>query len=101
MKKTIGRLHVITDTVIQSRYSVAVLTTLAIDGGADTIQFRSKSLDTRYLLREAHGVRQICTERGVTFIVNDRVDVCLAVGADGVHLGLNDMPVATARIILG
>lgn len=97
----IGRFHLITDTVIQRRYSHAELAAMAIDGGADTIQYRSKSGDIRAMIAEASSVRELCARRGVTFVVNDRIDLCLAVGADGVHLGLEDMEIATARRILG
>jgi thiamine-phosphate pyrophosphorylase len=97
----IGRLHVITDTTLQHRYSHAELAELAIQGGADTIQYRSKSLEIRLLLREASEVRDVCVHHGVTFLVNDRVDVALAVDADGVHLGREDMPLPLARKLLG
>jgi thiamine-phosphate pyrophosphorylase len=101
MKPFIGRLHVITDTTLQRRYSHAELAELAIRGGADTIQYRSKSSEIRRMIREAGEVRDICNHYGIPFIVNDRVDLCLAVDADGVHLGLEDMPVPLARRILG
>jgi thiamine-phosphate pyrophosphorylase len=101
MLSRIGRLHVITDTTLQHRYSHAELAELAIRGGADTIQYRSKSPDIRLLLREASEVREVCTHYSVTFLVNDRVDVALAVDADGVHLGREDMPLPVARKLLG
>lgn len=99
--KRIGRLHVITDTVLQQRYPAHQLAELAIQGGADTIQYRSKSLDFRAMFAEASLVREVCARTGVLFIVNDRVDLCEAVDADGVHLGSNDMPVEVARRIIG
>src|SRR5437899_1992452 len=101
MKAKVGRLHVITDTILQTRYSHAELASLAIGGGADTIQYRSKSQEVRTLLREAEEVREVCRSHGVTFLINDRVDICLAVDADGVHLGRDDMPILLARKILG
>ncbi len=97
----IGRLHVITDVTLQSRYTHAALASMAIAGGADLVQFRSKEPNFRLQLHEAEKVARICRERGATFIVNDRVDLAIAVGADGVHLGRSDMPVAVARHILG
>lgn len=99
--KRIGRLHVITDTTLQERYTHAQLAELAIRGGADTIQYRSKSDDVRLMIREAEEVAEICRRFNVTFLVNDRVDICQAVDADGVHLGRGDMPVPIARKILG
>ena len=101
MNRAIGRLHVITDTTVQSRYSAAELAMLAIDGGADTVQYRSKAADMRALIAEAASVRDVCARAGVLFLVNDRVDLCLAVDADGVHLGREDMPLDIARRILG
>lgn len=101
MSKHIGRLHVITDTTLQHRYSAAELAAMAVDGGADTIQYRSKQTNIREVIDEAAAVRDVCARANVMFIVNDRVDVCMAVEADGVHLGRDDMPVETARRILG
>lgn len=100
-RKRIGRLHVITDTDLQERYTHAQLAELAIRGGADTIQYRSKSADVRLMIQEAGEVAEICRRFNVTFLVNDRVDICLAVDADGVHLGRGDMQVPIARKILG
>lgn len=99
--RRIGRLHVITDTTLQSRYTHAELAERAVQGGADTIQYRSKSLDVRTMIREAGEVAEVCRRHGVLFLVNDRIDVALAVDADGVHLGREDMPLAVARRILG
>lgn len=100
-KLSIGRLHVITDTTVQSRYSHAELAERAIRGGADTIQYRSKETDVPTLIKEAGAVGEVCRKANVLFLVNDRIDLCLAVSADGVHLGLQDMPVMIARRIVG
>ncbi len=99
--KQIGRLHVLTDTVLQSRFSHVELTRLAIAGGADTIQFRQKTGATREMIEIARQLKKICTDAGVAFIVNDRVDVAIASGADGVHLGQDDFPIPLARKLLG
>ncbi len=99
--KAIGRLHVLTDTVLQSRFSHAELTRLAIAGGADTIQFRQKGGPTREMIEVAKEMRDLCGEAGVLFIVNDRIDVAIASGADGVHLGQDDFPIPLARELLG
>lgn len=101
MTKTIGRLHVLTDTALQSLFSHAELAKLAITGGADTIQFRQKSGSTREMISTARQLKQLCAESGVTFIVNDRIDVAMASDADGVHLGQEDFPVSLARKLLG
>jgi thiamine-phosphate pyrophosphorylase len=99
--KQIGKLHILTDIVLQNRFSHAELAQLAIRGGADTIQFRQKRGSTREMIQVAKDVKQLCAERGVTFIVNDRVDVAMASEADGVHLGQDDFPILLARELLG
>ena len=92
--KKIGRLHVITDTTIQSRFTHAELAKMAIEGGADTIQFRQKDGSTRELVESAQAVQAVCAEHWVSLIVNDRADIALAVGAAGAHFGQDDLPVA-------
>lgn len=73
----------------------------AAAGGANMIQLREKSLDDRKLLARAHDVRRWTRQAGVLLIVNDRPDIARLVGADGVHLGQDDMPVREARRIVG
>ncbi|MCB2185563.1 MAG: thiamine phosphate synthase [Deltaproteobacteria bacterium] len=99
--REIDRLHVLTDTELQSRYSHEELAELASAGGAGLIQFRQKQGSTRVLIETARQMQIICRRRGVRFIVNDRLDVALAAEADGVHLGQDDFPLALAREILG
>jgi thiamine-phosphate pyrophosphorylase len=99
--KQIGRLHVLTDTVLQSRFTHTELTRLAIAGGADTIQFRQKQGSTGEMIEVARNMKRLCAEAGVTFIVNDRLDVAVAAEADGVHLGQEDFPIPMGREILG
>ncbi len=99
--KQIGRLHVLTDTVLQSRFSHLELARMAIKGGADTIQFRQKVGTTREMIEIVRQLKQLCLDSGVTLIVNDRVDVAIAAGADGVHLGHDDFPIRLARKLLG
>lgn len=99
--KKIGKLCIITDTVIQKKYSHADITRMAIRGGADMIQFRDKEMSTSGLIDTAEEIKKICRKSNVTFIVNDRVDVAMIVDADGVHLGNEDIPVEEARKLLG
>lgn len=73
----------------------------AIDGGADCIQVREKEIDGGELARHVREVIAVARPRGVSVIVNDRVDVALAAGADGVHLGQHDLSVREARRICG
>jgi thiamine-phosphate pyrophosphorylase len=99
--KKIGRFHVLTDTVLQCRLSHVELALLAIAGGADTIQFRQKDGATKEMIRAAEQIQALCKRAGVTFVVNDRVDVAIASHAHGVHLGQDDFPIPLARKLLG
>ena len=101
MARPVGRLHVLTDEVLQDRFSHLELARLAIAGGADTIQYRQKTGPTRQMIATATAMRQLCQEMGACFIVNDRLDVALACGAHGVHLGQDDFPLPLARQLLG
>jgi thiamine-phosphate pyrophosphorylase len=73
----------------------------AAAGGADIVQLREKTLTDRELLQKAHRVREWTRRAGVLFIVNDRPDIARLAGADGVHLGQDDLLVSEARRILG
>ena len=73
----------------------------ALDGGARAVQLREKDLLGAELLRLATELRDLTVRYGATLFVNDRVDVALAAGADGVHLGQNAIPPLTARRLLG
>ena len=101
MIKEIGKLHILTDTVLQSRFSHMELTKQAIAGGADTIQFRHKQGSTREMIQIATEMKRLCSEKEVIFIVNDRIDVAIASEADGVHLGQDDFSIPLARKLLG
>ncbi|MFM7675889.1 MAG: thiamine phosphate synthase [Synechococcus sp.] len=76
----------------------------ALRGGVRLVQYRAKEgsgLLDRQRLEEAQALRALCREHGALFLVNDRLDLALAVDADGVHLGQDDLPVAVARRLLG
>lgn len=73
----------------------------ALAAGVTVVQYREKNRSSREMYREALQLRELCLGSGALFIVNDRVDIALAVDADGVHLGQDDMPYAAARRILG
>lgn len=72
----------------------------ALRGGADCLQLREKDLPDCELLARAKRLTSLCHKHGAIFIVNDRPDIALSSGADGVHLGRDDMPIAAARAIL-
>jgi thiamine-phosphate pyrophosphorylase len=79
---------------------LAELADAAILGGCTLLQLRDKESSTRAMLSRANAIRAVVRGR-VPFLINDRVDVALACGADGVHIGQDDMPVASARDLLG
>jgi thiamine-phosphate pyrophosphorylase len=90
-------LYVITDEAIGNGRSHAEISRLACDGGADVIQLRDKACGTRELCSIGREIRGITKAAGALFIVNDRLDVALACGADGVHLGQGDLRMDVAR----
>ncbi|NJP09417.1 MAG: thiamine phosphate synthase [Leptolyngbyaceae cyanobacterium RU_5_1] len=73
----------------------------ALQGGLTLVQYRDKDADDQIRLETAHKLCQLCHHYGALFIINDRVDIALTVGADGVHLGQQDLPIALARQLLG
>ncbi|MBD2260487.1 thiamine phosphate synthase [Pseudanabaena sp. FACHB-2040] len=73
----------------------------ALQGGVSIVQYRDKDTDDSIRLENARQLRELCHRYSALFIVNDRVDLALAIDADGVHLGQQDMPIAVARQILG
>lgn len=99
MSAGLGRLHVLTD----ARGGPAALAVVeqAVAAGAPVVQVRAKDCTDRVLHDFARAVVEICAGSGTTCLVNDRVDVALAVGADGTHLGADDLPVAAARKVAG
>ena len=90
-------LYVITDEEVGGGLSHEEIAQRAIAGGADVIQLRDKVCGSRELLRIGCVIRKITGKTGTLFIVNDRLDVALACGADGVHLGQDDLSADVAR----
>ncbi len=72
----------------------------AIKAGVKLIQYREKEASTKEMLKEAVKIKELCKGKAI-FLINDRIDIALAVDADGVHLGHKDMPYETARKLLG
>jgi thiamine-phosphate pyrophosphorylase len=91
--------YFITDSALTKR-DVIEDVKAAIRGGAKVVQYREKSKDTGPMAEEAKRLKEICKGKAL-FLINDRVDVALAVDADGVHLGQTDMPYGVARRLLG
>ena len=84
-----------------AREDLASFVAAVIDGGVDIVQLRDKELEARELLESAARCQAVCDDRGVPFILNDRPDLALELGADGVHVGQDDAPVSLCRRLLG
>ena len=96
-----SHLYVITDRTLSRGRSITQVIAKAIAGGAGIIQLRDKESTSKKLVQDGFSLRELTKEKNVIFIVNDRVDVALAVNADGVHLGQDDFPINLARKIIG
>ena len=94
------RVYPITDTRI-SGFSHAEQIELLADGGATLIQLRDKHASPQEFYEHAKAALEVANQRGVQLIINDRVDIALAIGAAGVHLGQDDLPPDAARRLLG
>jgi thiamine-phosphate pyrophosphorylase len=94
-------LYLVTDASLSRGRGNRQVVEAAIRGGVTAVQYRDKTASTRRMIEEASALYGICRAAGVIFIVNDRVDVALAVGADGVHVGQGDMPAPLARELIG
>jgi len=93
------RLYLVTDPDLLGGRPLGDVVRDAVDGGATLVQVREKRGSSRRYLEELLPVRTLLRERGVPLFVNDRIDIALAVEADGVHLGQSDLPLAAARRI--
>lgn len=91
------RLIVITDRELAGERGVEAVVAEALRAGARAVQLRRKDAGAGTLLDEARGLREMTRDAGALLFVNDRFDVALAAGADGVHLGPDDLPVAAVR----
>jgi thiamine-phosphate pyrophosphorylase len=100
MSFTLPKIYPITDTLI-SGLSHAEQVELLVAGGASLIQLREKRASSREFYDAALAAMLIAQRLGVRIIINDRVDIAIAVKADGVHLGQDDLPPDRARLLLG
>ena len=95
------RLYALLDPERAGGHDLAALGRDVVAGGATLVQLRDKHGSTRRLVDETRAIKAALASSGVPVLVNDRVDVALAAGADGVHVGQDDMPAAEARRLLG
>ena len=93
--------YLITDRALSGARGVLETVAAAIAGGATIVQLRDPEAKTRALVEEARAILALARRARIPFIVNDRVDVALAAGADGVHIGQSDMSVADTRALIG
>jgi thiamine-phosphate pyrophosphorylase len=100
MKLHLPKLYAITDARLSGLAHAEQVARLA-EGGATLVQLREKHASPRDFLREAEAALRVARERGVRLVINDRADIALACGADGVHLGQDDLPPRAARRLLG
>jgi len=95
------RLNAIVDPERAGGRDIAELARLCAEGGATLVQLRDKMSETRAMIDRARAIKRAIAPLGVPLVVNDRVDVALAAGADGVHVGPDDMAVEDVRRLLG
>ena len=94
-------LYLVTDRGLCGGRPLEEVVRLAVEGGVSCVQLREKDLPTREFMETAAAVKGILRPSGVPLVINDRIDVALAVGAEGVHIGQGDMPYETARKLMG
>ncbi|PJZ83914.1 thiamine phosphate synthase [Leptospira harrisiae] len=100
-KQQIRGVYLVTDRPLCFHHTLSEVVRLAALGGVSLVQLREKESDSRTFLELAKHLKEILTPFSVPLLINDRLDVCLAAGADGVHLGQSDLPWWEARILLG
>lgn len=94
------RLYLVTDQALSRGRTLPDVVAAAVQGGVTCVQLREKDLSTRDFLAQALALKALLGPRGIPLVINDRVDVALACGAEGVHLGQSDMPPDEARRLL-
>lgn len=94
------RLYLVTDQFCAGGRTLADVVAAAVQGGVTCVQLREKQLNTRDFLAQALALKDLLAPHGIPLVINDRIDVALACGAQGVHLGQSDMPVLQARRLL-
>lgn len=94
-------LYLVTDRFLAGGRSLEEIVRKAAEGGIRILQHREKNAGTREFLLEALALKRTASEFGIPFIINDRIDIALACGAEGIHLGQDDMPCTIARRLVG
>ncbi|MEJ2629168.1 MAG: thiamine phosphate synthase, partial [bacterium] len=94
-------LYIILDPYFLGRDSLITTCKEITSGGADIIQYRDKKADNQIFLHNASLINDITKDKGIPLIINDRVDIALEIGAEGIHLGTSDIPLSKARELCG
>jgi thiamine-phosphate pyrophosphorylase len=94
-------LYFVTDRDLCGRKPLEEVVIQAVKGGAAYVQLREKDVSTRFFVEEAQGIKKLLEQYRVPLIINDRVDIALACGAEGVHIGQEDMPYEIVRKLMG
>jgi thiamine-phosphate pyrophosphorylase len=94
------RLYLVTDQASAAGRTLSDVVNAAVQGGVTCVQLREKQLSTRDFLAQALALKALLRPLGIPLVINDRLDIALACGAEGVHLGQSDMPVLQARRLL-
>ena len=95
------QLCLVTDSALANGRSLGGIVAAAVKGGVTLVQLREKTASTRAFIEQARVLKRLLAPLRVPLLINDRIDVALAAGADGAHVGQQDMPVALARQLLG
>ncbi|MFN3892501.1 MAG: thiamine phosphate synthase [Beijerinckiaceae bacterium] len=96
---SIYRICLVTDRDLAKGRSLVDVVGAAVQGGVTMVQLREKNATTRAFLEEARALKNLLAPLGVPLVINDRVDIALAVGAEGIHVGQTDMPVEQVRAL--
>ena len=93
--------YLVTDRSLCRNRPLEDIVLQSVQGGVSYVQLREKDITTRFFVEEARAIKKILEPYQVPLIINDRIDVALACGAEGVHIGQDDMPYAIARKLMG
>ena len=94
-------IHLVTDRGLCRNRTLSDVVMQAVQGGVSYVQLREKDITTRLFIEEARAIKKTLKPHNVPLIINDRIDVALACGAEGVHIGQDDMPYTIARKLMG
>lgn len=98
---SVSRLYLILDKTVCGKRDIETMLKMAAAGGVDLVQIRDKKSSTKEMIGYCSALKKITKKYKIPLIINDRLDVCIALDADGIHVGQDDLPVKTARKILG